>query len=97
MIFNNQEFKDEEKETMISMMNVQGMEVEFISNNSLKVFIKDNLTIILKEDSTDNKWVMINYNPDSPLTYQILSSSLLEKAKEYKQNLMLERKKKRED
>lgn len=97
MTFKNQEFDDESKEMMIPLMEAQGMEVEFISNNTMKVLIKNTVTIILKEDSTDNKWVMINYDPDSPLSYSILSSDVLEKSKEYKRNLMLERKKNSED
>lgn len=93
MTFNDQEFDDEAKKTMTSMMSAQGMEVEFISNKTLKVLMKDSMTILLKEDATDNKWVMINYDPDSPLFYQILSKDVLEKAKNYKQDLMLQRKK----
>ncbi|MCF7560115.1 hypothetical protein L3X39_05645 [Sabulilitoribacter multivorans] len=96
MTFNNEEFDEEAKEMMIPMMKAQGMDVEFISNNTMSVSMKDRMTVIMKDDSTDNTWVMINYDPDSPLFYQIVPSSLIETAKEYKQNLMLESKKKRE-
>lgn len=94
MTFNNQEFDDEGKEMMTGIMKSQGMEVDFVSNNAMKVLMKDRMTILLKEDATKNKWVMINYDPDSPMFYQILSTELLEKAKEYNQNLLLESKKK---
>ncbi|MEN3324218.1 hypothetical protein VP395_10795 [Mariniflexile soesokkakense] len=97
MTFNKQEFDDDAKEMMVPMMKAQGMEVEFISNNAMNVLMKDSLTIILKDNSTNNEWVMVNYNPDSPLFYQIVPSKLLEKAKDYKQNLMLERKKNNEN
>lgn len=97
MTFNQQEFDDEGKKMMISMMSLQGMDVDFISNNALNVLMKDSVTIILKEDATFNKWVMVNYNPDSPLFYQIVSSEVMDEAKGYKQNLMLERKKNSEN
>lgn len=97
MTFNNQEFDDESKEMMTSMMKAQGMDITFISNSTMDVLLKDSLTIMLKEDATNNQWVMVNYDADSPLFYQVVSSDLIEKAKEYKQNLMLETKKKSED
>ncbi len=97
MTFNNQEFDDESKQMMTSMMSAQGMYVNFISDNTMDVLLKDSLTIMLKEDATNNQWVMVNYDADSPLFYQVVSSDLIEKAKEYKQNLMLESKKKSED
>ena len=52
--------------------------------------MKDRITIVLKDNSTNNNWAMVNYDPDSPIFYQILPSELLEKAKIYKQDLMLE-------
>jgi len=97
MTFKGETFEDEAKEMMISMMKTKGMDVEFISDNTMKVLMRDRLTIILNDDNTEKKWVMINYDPDSPLFYQVLSSNLLEKAKEYNQDLMLESKKKREN
>ena len=97
MIFKNQEFDDDAKKMMIPIMKAKGMEVEFVSNNAMKVLMRDRLTILVKEDATENKWVMVNYDPDSPLFYQILSTDLLEKAKDYNQNLLLESKKERED
>lgn len=97
MTFNKQEFNDESKQMMISMMAAKGMDVAFISNNTMDVLMKDTMTIILKDDATNDKWVMVNYDPDSPLFYQILSSNLMEKAKDYKQDLMLERKKSSEN
>ena len=97
MTFNKQEFDDEAKKTMVSIMSLKGMDVDFISNNAMNVLIKDCVTIILKEDSTNDKWIMVNYDPDSPFFYQIVPSSIMEKAKLYKQDLMLERKKSNEN
>ncbi|TYA78650.1 hypothetical protein [Seonamhaeicola marinus] len=97
MTFNNQEFDEETKKMMKPMMKAQGMEIEFLSKNAMQVLMKDRLVIILKEEATKNKWVMVNYDADSPLFYQVISSDLLETAKEYKQNLMLETKKSEEN
>lgn len=97
MTFHKQEFNEESKEMMIPMMKAQGMDVKFISNNTLSVLKRDSVTIILKDDTTNNEWVMVNYNPDSPLFYQILPTSLMEKAKEYNQNLILESKRNSEN
>lgn len=97
MTFNKQEFDEASKETMVAMMKTKGIDVDFVSDNTLAMLMRDRMTIILKDNSTNDKWVMINYDPDSPLFYQIVSSSLLEKAKEYNQSLMLQSKKESED
>lgn len=97
MTFHDQEFDAEGKKMMANMMKAQGIDIEFVSDNSVKALLKDRLNIFLKDDSTKNKWVMVNYDPDSPLFYQVLPSSLLEASKEYKQNLLLESKKKSEN
>lgn len=94
MTFHDQEFDDDSKKMMTSAMQAKDMDVNFISNNSMDVLMNDRVTIIMKDDSTANKWVMINYDPDSPLFYQVLSSEVMEAAKAYKQDLMLESKKK---
>lgn len=97
MTFKKQEFDNEAKEMMTKMMKAQGMEAKFISNNTLKIVKNNSLTILIKEDSTNNEWKMLNYDANSPLSYQVLSSELLEKSKAYLQNLMLEDKKKSEN
>ena len=96
MTFNDQKFDEEAKKLMSSSMKAQGMDTEFLSDNTVKITMNDRITVILKGDSTENKWVMMNYDAGSPLVYQIFSSSLLETAKKYKENLLLESKKKRE-
>ena len=97
MTFKNQEFEDEQKNMMKRMMKLKGMDIKFISNNTIDVLMKDRLNIFLKDFSTKYKWVMVNYDPDSPLFYQILPASLLEASKNFKQNLLIERKKKSEE
>ncbi|PWG05277.1 hypothetical protein [Polaribacter aquimarinus] len=93
MTFHNIEFDDEKKKMMIPMMKAKGMFVKFISNNSMDVLMKDRITIILRDDSTKNKWTMMNYDPDSPLFYQMTPTPLIEAAKKYKQDLLLVSKK----
>lgn len=97
MTFHNQEFDDEAKKTMVTMMKAKDMDVTFTTNNAMDILMNNRVTILLRDDSTNNKWVMVNYDADSPLFYQIVPAGLLETAKAYKQNLMLENKKKNED
>ncbi|WP_298553382.1 hypothetical protein [uncultured Algibacter sp.] len=97
MTFHKQEFDDESKNMMKNVMLAKGMEVSFISNNSMDIFMKDRVTIVLKDNTTNNKWVMVNYDADSPLFYNIVPASLLESAKSYNQDLMIERKKREEE
>lgn len=96
MTFNDQEFDEASQDIMKNIMKAKGMEVNFISSNTLDVFANNSMTIALKDKESNNQWSVLNYDPDSPLVYQILPSELLEKAKEYKQNLMLESTKKSE-
>lgn len=97
MTFHKQSFDDASKEMMIPMMEAKGIDVTFISENSMNMFMKNRITIMVKDNHTNNKWVMVNYDADSPLFYQIVPTSLLESAKEYNQNLMLESVKEKED
>ena len=97
MTFHTQEFKDEEKSMMKTMMKSKGINVTFISNNKLDLFMQDRVTIILKDNFTNGKWVMVNYDPDSPLFFQILPESLLDNAKAYHQDLLLKQKKDKEE
>jgi hypothetical protein len=97
MTFHKQTFNDESKEMMKGVMQSKGMDVTFVSDNSMSVLMNNRMTIILKDTSTKGKWVMINYDPDSPLMDGILSKSLLETAKGYQQDLMLESKEKKQN
>ncbi|WP_396600937.1 hypothetical protein [Algibacter sp. R77976] len=97
MTFHNQNFDDAAKEMMIPMMKSKGIDVTFISENSMSMFMNNRMTIMLKDNHTNHKWVMVNYDADSPLFYQIVPTSLLESAKEYNQNLMLESAKEKEE
>ena len=97
MTFHDQKFDEEAKKIMASTMKAQGMDIEFLSENTVKIIMNDRITVILKGDSTKNKWVMMNYDTSSPLVYQVFSTSLLETAKKYREDLLLESKKKREN
>ena len=97
MTFHDQKFDEEAKKIMASTMKAQGMDTEFLSENTVKIIMNDRITVILKGDSTKNKWVMMNYDTSSPLVYQVFSTSLLETAKKYREDLLLESKKKREN
>ena len=79
---------------MVAMMNSQGLDVEFISDNTMKVLQKDQITVFLKEEATNNKWVLINYDTSSPIYSKVLSAELIEQAEAYKQSLTFQSKKK---
>lgn len=96
MTFHKQEFDDQAKKMMIPYMETKGMFVKFTANNSMDVLMKDRITILIKDSTTKDKWTMVNYDPDSPMFYQMVPASLLESAKLYKQDLMLESKKESE-
>ncbi|GAB1857613.1 hypothetical protein MHTCC0001_24490 [Flavobacteriaceae bacterium MHTCC 0001] len=96
MTFHKQEFDEETKKTMVSMMSLKGMNVKFITNNTLDVKMNNRLTIVMQDDTTNNAWVMVNYDVESPLFYQIVPTAVLEKAKEYYQDLMIASKKSNE-
>ncbi len=86
MTFKNQKFNDEEKELMKSMMESQKMEANFISDKELNILKKNSITIIMKDDETQNKWVMVNYEPNSPMG-SIIPAELLLACKEYEKSL----------
>lgn len=90
MTFLSQEFDEETKEIMIKMMAAQGMEVNFVSNNSMRVIQNNSLVLFLKDDITNQKWKMLNYNPDSPIFFKMLPIEVIEKSKDYYQGLLLE-------
>ncbi len=94
MTFIDESFDDEGKEMMVAMMNSQGLDVEFISDNTMKVLQKDQITVFLKEEATNNKWVLINYDTSSPIYSKVLSAELIEQAEAYKQSLTFQSKKK---
>ena len=96
MTFHKQTFDTESKEMMKGVMQTKDMDVTFTSDSSMSVLMNNRMTILMKDITTNNKWVMINYDPDSPLFYRILPSTLLEAAKIYKQEVMLESKKKKQ-
>lgn len=97
MTFKNEEFDQEAKKMMKLVMQGKGIDIEFLTDNQLRMLMKDSITIAIKDKDTDNEWKIINYEADSPMMYSLLKLSVLEKAKEYKQSLMLKRKKTNEE
>lgn len=70
------------------------MEAEFVTDNTINVIMPNRMVIMVNDESTNNNWAMVNYDPNSPIFFQILSASVLENAKSYYQDLMIEQKKK---
>lgn len=92
MTFFNQTFDDNAKQGMKSMMQSQGMDAEFISDNSVKVIMNDRVTILIKDKTTKDKWAIINYDP-SPMISSLLPSEVVEAAKKYQEDLLSKREK----
>lgn len=94
MTFKNESFDATMKDEIIKMMVLQGMEATFVSDNTISVVMPNRITILVNDATTDDKWAMINYDPDSPIFFKLLSAPVLEKAKSYHEDLMIEKKKK---
>jgi hypothetical protein len=89
MTFHKMEFDSEGQKMMKANMKSQGMIATFKSEKSVDVLMKDRITIILKDHHTNNKWKMLNYDPNSPLFEKMTPAILIEKSKEFKQSLLL--------
>ena len=46
---------------MKSEMESKGMDAEFLSDNTVKMMMKNRITILIKDKNTNQKWAMINY------------------------------------
>ena len=97
MTFHKQSFNDEAKKGMKSVMSMQGIDAEFVSDNTVQMLMKDRITILIKDERTEQKWAMINYDPNTPFYAQMLSSNVLEAAKKYNEDLKIRRKKEEEN
>ena len=97
MTFKDEGFDADGKEFMKTFMKAKGMDVEFLSDNTMDILMNDRVTVLMKDDETENKWAMLNYDPSSPIFYKIVPTVILEEAKKYKEDLMLARKKKSEE
>ena len=84
------------KERMRKVMKQQGVSAEFISDSVLNITKKDMITVVLKEDATQNKWVTTNFDGSTALMSAILSTETIAEGEKYKEKLRLEREKKNE-
>ncbi|MDB2385360.1 hypothetical protein N9V96_02690 [Polaribacter sp.] len=89
MTFHEMEFDEEGKKMMTTNMANQGMEVDFVSNNTINVLMKNRITVILKDHHTNNKWKMLNYDTNSPLFKEVTPSEIIEAGKKFSDNLSL--------
>jgi hypothetical protein len=94
MTFKNKEFDAENKKMMKEMMALQGMEVEFVSNTTLNLNMLNRITILLNDESTNNKWAMVNYDKNAPFLLEVIPENIIEHVNEFNQELMTERKNK---
>ena len=94
MIFTNQSFNDEEKVIMIDALKVQSMEAKFETDKKINVFAPNRMIIFLKNETSKNKWSMLNYEVNSSEFDGFLPAPILEKAKTYYQDILSHSKKK---
>lgn len=86
MIFHKQKFDEVSKKNTISAMKKQGMDAEFISDNTINILMRNRVSVIMKNNETNNKWIIVNYEPGKTSS-KILSHGLLNKTKKYLQKL----------
>jgi len=96
MTFLKQSFDEESKKMMKSVMQMQGMDVSFVSNNAVDVILNDRITILIRDKETNGQWKMVNYDTNSPFLFQVLPSNILEKSKALREELLIQRKKESE-
>jgi len=77
MTFHKEEFDEEKQKEMLALMKSQGMNVTFLSNSSIRILMPDRVTVLLKEKETNDKWVMANYETNSPVVYGILPAEVI--------------------
>ena len=83
MTFLDQTFDDEGKQQMKSIMAQQGTDIEFISDDTMKLTMKNSMVILIKDSTTKGKWTMLNYSADSPSFSQMIPSTVADAAKKY--------------
>lgn len=92
MTFLEQSFNDEkEKQMMKGLMEMQGMKVEFINDNTVKLEMHS-MTIAIKDKSTDYQWRYLNHEEDNPHHSLFVQAEILRKAKDYYYDLILKQK-----
>ncbi|SMC52910.1 hypothetical protein [Moheibacter sediminis] len=92
MIFLDQSFKDEEEKKMMKgLMELQGMKVEFINDNTIKIEMQS-MTIAINDKVTGNKWKYLNHEEDNPHRTMFVSATILKKAKDYYYDFILNQK-----
>jgi hypothetical protein len=90
MTFNNQTFDETAKAMMKSEMESKGMDAEFLSDNTVKMMMKNRITILIKDKNTNQKWAMINYEEGSSMFADLLPAVVMEDAKKYAETLKKE-------
>lgn len=94
MTFKKQGFDKDGQKMMTNMFKAQGMEAEFETDKKVNVSAPNRMVIFLKNEISNGKWTMLNYDTNSPIFSQMLSANILEKSKSYYENVMIAAKKK---
>lgn len=87
MTFHQQDFDEEGQAMMSAVFEQQNVEAEFVSANTINLVKHNVVNILIKDENTDNKWVIINYDQNLKMMFgHILPASVFEKAETYLQN-----------
>ncbi len=96
MNFNREDFSQEEVDLMKLAMKAQGLEVLNIVGTNVSVLSQNSVMIMINDEETDGEWKSLNYDSDNAFLYQVVPTFVLEDAKEFKENLMLQNAKQKE-
>ncbi|GGI57427.1 hypothetical protein [Winogradskyella haliclonae] len=94
MTFKQESFDKEGQDLMVKMFKVQGMDATFETDSKVNVSAPNRMVIFLNNETSNNKWTMLNYDANSPIFVDLLPVGVIEKSKDYHQSIMLEAKKK---
>lgn len=93
MVFKGQAFDEDGKKMMKNIMAGQGMEMTFTSGNKADVVTKNQMTIVLKDNTTKNVWTLINFDSESPFFSKMLPEEVAIAAKKYRKEIIAQREK----
>ncbi|MBB4807986.1 hypothetical protein HNP38_003326 [Chryseobacterium defluvii] len=91
MTFLKEKFDDEKKKMMTGMMEMQGMKSKFLDDSTLELS-KESMIIAINDESTGNVWKYVNYDETNFLFASIMPVEVMEKAKEYYADFLIQQK-----
>jgi hypothetical protein len=88
MIFKGEGFDEDGKKMMANIMAGQGMKMTFITDTKADVIMENQMTILIKDDVTNGKWTMMNFDAKNPFFNQLLPDGIADDAAKYKEEFI---------